>query len=292
MLSCLHIRVLCAQVFKELRFEYWHFESFDVVQCSATPAKKSKLHIPTATDFINLALSFWFQHELMHLQYYNSTLLSLCIGAWLVQQKAGKKYRRGIASHSSIFSLWVFIFFLAFILAWAIHLIGAHGHALLVVRRGLIVCIDNSVGGHAIGVVGLGPGVDGVNIIEHGHGKGGEHLYLRRKQRISTEQQRSTQIPWVRAKCRWVSVWLVFDDCMSSSHKLMQLLRRWMQARCVWFQETAGDCVLLPCASPAQRLGTINCSDINHPSHCACACDSKSCVQSAGKSTRWKFLLA
>jgi len=51
------------------------------------------------------------------------------------------------------------------------------------------------------------PGVDGVNIIEHGHGKGCEHFYLHRKQRVSNEQQRSTQMPWIRTKVQ-VSVCL------------------------------------------------------------------------------------
>jgi len=43
-------------------------------------------------------------------------------------------------------------------------LIAALDHALLVVARGLIVGVDDGVRGHAVGVVGLGPGVDGVNV--------------------------------------------------------------------------------------------------------------------------------
>ena len=54
-------------------------------------------------------------------------------------------------------------------------LVAAGGHALLVVAGGLIVGVDDGVGGHAVGVVGLGPGVDGVDIVEHGHGEEGEH---------------------------------------------------------------------------------------------------------------------
>jgi hypothetical protein len=57
-------------------------------------------------------------------------------------------------------------------------LIAAGGHALLVVARGLVVGVDDRVGGHAVGVVGLGPSVDGVDIVEHGHGKKGEHLQV------------------------------------------------------------------------------------------------------------------
>jgi hypothetical protein len=55
-------------------------------------------------------------------------------------------------------------------------LIGADGHALLVVLGGLVVGVDDGVGGNAVGVVGLGPGVDGVDIIENGHHQSGEHL--------------------------------------------------------------------------------------------------------------------
>jgi len=53
-------------------------------------------------------------------------------------------------------------------------LIVADGHALLVVGGGLVVGVSDGVGGHAVGVVGLGPGVDGVDVIEHGE-KNGEH---------------------------------------------------------------------------------------------------------------------
>ena len=54
-------------------------------------------------------------------------------------------------------------------------LVARDVHALLVVARGLVVGVDDGVGGHTVGVVGLGPGVDGVNIVEHGAGKDGEH---------------------------------------------------------------------------------------------------------------------
>ena len=54
-------------------------------------------------------------------------------------------------------------------------LVAALDHALLVVAGGLIVGVDDGVGGHAVGVVGLGPGVDGVDVIEHGEGENGEH---------------------------------------------------------------------------------------------------------------------
>jgi hypothetical protein len=43
-------------------------------------------------------------------------------------------------------------------------LVAALDHALLVVAGGLIVGVDDGVGGHAVGVVGLGPGVDGVDV--------------------------------------------------------------------------------------------------------------------------------
>jgi hypothetical protein len=56
-----------------------------------------------------------------------------------------------------------------------ISLIAAGGHALLVVAGGLVVGVDDGVGGHAVGVVGLGPGVDGVDVVEHSHGEKGEH---------------------------------------------------------------------------------------------------------------------
>jgi len=60
--------------------------------------------------------------------------------------------------------------------------VGSHAqctvgsHALLVVLGGLIVGVDDGVGGHTVGIVGLGPGVDGVDVIEHGHGEKSEHL--------------------------------------------------------------------------------------------------------------------
>jgi hypothetical protein len=44
------------------------------------------------------------------------------------------------------------------------YLIVAVGHALLVVAGGLIVGIDDGVGGNAVGVVRLSPGVDGVDV--------------------------------------------------------------------------------------------------------------------------------
>ena len=47
-------------------------------------------------------------------------------------------------------------------------LIGADGHALLVVAGGLVVGVGDGVGGNAVGVVGLGPGVDGVDVVEEG----------------------------------------------------------------------------------------------------------------------------
>jgi len=62
-------------------------------------------------------------------------------------------------------------------------LIAAGGHALLVVLGGLIVRVDDGVGSHTVGVVGLGPGVDGVNIVEHGHGKEGEHLICSKQEK-------------------------------------------------------------------------------------------------------------
>ena len=41
-------------------------------------------------------------------------------------------------------------------------LVAADGHALLVVLGGLVVRVDDGVGGHTLGGAGLGPGVDGV----------------------------------------------------------------------------------------------------------------------------------
>ena len=43
-------------------------------------------------------------------------------------------------------------------------LVAALDHALLVVAGGLVVGVDDGVGGHTVGVVGLGPGVDGVDV--------------------------------------------------------------------------------------------------------------------------------
>jgi hypothetical protein len=44
-------------------------------------------------------------------------------------------------------------------------LVAAGGHALLVVPGGLVVGVDDGVGGHTVGRVGLGPGVDGVDVV-------------------------------------------------------------------------------------------------------------------------------
>jgi len=44
------------------------------------------------------------------------------------------------------------------------HLVATLDHALLVVAGRLVVGVDDGVGGHTIGVVRLGPGVDGVDI--------------------------------------------------------------------------------------------------------------------------------
>jgi hypothetical protein len=64
-------------------------------------------------------------------------------------------------------------------------LVAAGNLALLVVAGGLVVGVDDGVGGHAVGVVGLGPGVDGVDIRvgvkKHGHGEKGEHCFCTRK---------------------------------------------------------------------------------------------------------------
>ena len=43
-------------------------------------------------------------------------------------------------------------------------LVAADLHALLVVARRGVVGVDDSVGGHAVGVVRLSPGVDGVDV--------------------------------------------------------------------------------------------------------------------------------
>ena len=73
-------------------------------------------------------------------------------------------------------------------------LIGADGHALLVVRGGLIVGVDDGVGGHAVGVVGLGPGVNGVDIIEHGEGENGKHFNCASNNALAT-----TRLPYQRS---------------------------------------------------------------------------------------------
>jgi len=67
-------------------------------------------------------------------------------------------------------------------------LIGADSHALLVVVGGLIVGVDDGVGGHTVGVVGLGPGVDGVDVIEHGEGEDGEHRCCTGTNNVSMRQ--------------------------------------------------------------------------------------------------------
>ena len=59
------------------------------------------------------------------------------------------------------------------------HLIAALDHALLVVAGGLIVGVDDGVGGHTVGVVRLGPGVDGVNV-GVGVEEEGEHFCAQR----------------------------------------------------------------------------------------------------------------
>ena len=57
-------------------------------------------------------------------------------------------------------------------------LIGADGHALLVVAGGLVVGVDDGVGGDTVGVVGLGPRVDGVDVVGSALGadEEGEHF--------------------------------------------------------------------------------------------------------------------
>ncbi len=57
-------------------------------------------------------------------------------------------------------------------------LVVAGGHTLLVVARGLIVGVNDGVRGDAVGVVRLGPGVDGVDVrdvFEHSGAEEGEH---------------------------------------------------------------------------------------------------------------------
>ena len=59
-------------------------------------------------------------------------------------------------------------------------LVVAGDDALLVVAGGLIVGIDDGVGGDTVGVVRLSPGVDGVDvrdILEHGGTEEGEHFW-------------------------------------------------------------------------------------------------------------------
>ena len=63
-------------------------------------------------------------------------------------------------------------------------LVVAGDDALLVVAGGLIVGVDDGVRGHTVGVVRLGPGVDGVDvrdILEHGGTEEGEHSAKREK---------------------------------------------------------------------------------------------------------------
>jgi len=55
-------------------------------------------------------------------------------------------------------------------------LVAAGGHALLVVLGRLIVGVDDGVGSHTVSVVRIRPGVDGVDVIEHGHGEKSKHL--------------------------------------------------------------------------------------------------------------------
>ena len=68
-------------------------------------------------------------------------------------------------------------------------LVGADGHALLVVARGGVVRVDDGVGGHTVGVVGLGPGVDGVDV-GVGVEEEGEH-FCTRGIRVSGLHERS-----------------------------------------------------------------------------------------------------
>jgi hypothetical protein len=62
----------------------------------------------------------------------------------------------------------------------ACDLVSAGGHALLVVARGLVVGVDDGVRSHSVGVVRLGPLVDGVDVgddgaLGSGVSKEGEH---------------------------------------------------------------------------------------------------------------------
>jgi len=58
------------------------------------------------------------------------------------------------------------------------NLVVAGSDALLVVAGGLIVGVDDGVGGNTVSIVRLRPGVDGVhvrNVLEHGGTEDGEH---------------------------------------------------------------------------------------------------------------------
>eukprot|EP00961_Rhodomonas_salina_P232479 3140896-Rhodomonas_salina.4 len=61
-------------------------------------------------------------------------------------------------------------------------LIPADLHALLVVGGGLVVGVGDGVRGDTVGVVRLRPGVDGVNVLEHGHLEEGEHRSWKKSQ--------------------------------------------------------------------------------------------------------------
>jgi len=94
-----------------------------------------------------------------------------------VRTRHGRRRAESTDMPTEIFPTGFFIFLFSQAEATrALRLVAAGGHALLVVLGGLIVGVDDGVGGHTVGVVGLGPGVDGVDVIEHGHGKEGEHL--------------------------------------------------------------------------------------------------------------------
>ena len=68
-------------------------------------------------------------------------------------------------------------------------LIATDGHALLVVRGGLVVGVGDGVRGDAVGVVRLRPGVDGVDVAEHGHGEESEHDYCKLNQNQNEDAQ-------------------------------------------------------------------------------------------------------
>jgi hypothetical protein len=89
-----------------------------------------------------------------------------------VQDEGVKRRKKGSDAKGPSFAQ-VF-FFHSIINRLISRLIVADGHALLVVGGGLVVGVNDGVGGHAVGVVGLGPGVDGVDVIQHGE-KNGEH---------------------------------------------------------------------------------------------------------------------